>query len=448
MPKPTTRTRLAATVAIALAIAASNLLLIEASLRVHASPSAKQQQQHKSKLLVKAIDKTKEISKMATVKTKEISRKATDKTIEISRRATDKTIEISRKATDKTKIFSRKATIIMTRYPKAPSFVTTTFMKPQLSQQQQPEQQPSESVASSTTSAATSTVESPINTNNNNNNTTATASTEQQENESPDLSSFLPTNLQNAYANVDTDFDPIVEFTTRTSPPTGIYRNKPLLRGQFHKWGAILYPPLLGLPLCIRASSNKQLLQASFLYNFSVESIMAVSATLHTWRWQTEKNHQNARKLDFTAIFVGIACSYSSLGRLTMGHHPWWNSIEKLVWACACIGTLTKWKIPDCPHWVNGLVFIGQGWATLPVLPEFFRSASSRVAVSLVLGGACVTLGALAYAFQWTPYKKQQEHLQPYEIIFGPHELFHVGSLFMVVFFWYTMWTRVGELSL
>ena len=45
------------------------------------------------------------------------------------------------------------------------------------------------------------------------------------------------------------------------------------------------------------------------VYNkvYGYESIFIVLATLHTYPWQTHIWHQRARKLDFTAIFLGIA---------------------------------------------------------------------------------------------------------------------------------------------
>jgi channel protein (hemolysin III family) len=238
-----------------------------------------------------------------------------------------------------------------------------------------------------------------------------------------------------------------VRTTTATAkqkpPEDGIYVNKPVLRGQFHKWGAILYPPLLGLPLCLRAKAA-QLLLPALLFSFAIESILIVSGTLHTFQWQTERSHQNARKLDFTAIFFGIACFYSSMGKLVLGHHDLWNPIETIVWASAIMGTILKWKFPDAPHWANAGIFLVQGWAALPLVPDLFRLSSVKVAGGTFIGGVFVTLGALAYSLQWP---RNVHNKAQYEIIFGPHEMFHLGSLFMVASFWFTMWTRIAELA-
>lgn len=231
----------------------------------------------------------------------------------------------------------------------------------------------------------------------------------------------------------------------RQKPPEdGIYVNKPVLRGQFHKWGAILYPPLLGLPLCLRAKAA-QLLAPALLFSFAIESILIVSGTLHTFPWQTERSHQNARKLDFTAIFIGIACFYSSMGKLVLGHHSLWDPIETIVWTSAFLGTILKWKFPDAPHWANAAIFLVQGWAALPLVPDLFRLSSFKVAGGTFVGGVFVTLGALAYSLQWP---RNVHNKDQYEIFFGPHEMFHLGSLFMVASFWFTMMTRIEELAL
>ena len=231
---------------------------------------------------------------------------------------------------------------------------------------------------------------------------------------------------------------------TQKPPEDGIYVNKPVLRGQFHKWGAILYPPLLGLPLCLRAKAA-QLLAPALLFSFAIESILIVSGTLHTFPWQTERSHQNARKLDFTAIFIGIACFYSSMGKLVLGHHVLWDRIETVVWASAILGTILKWKIPDAPHWANAALFLVQGWAALPLVPDLFRLSSAKVFGGTFFGGVFVTLGALAYSLQWP---RNVHNKDQYEIFFGPHEMFHLGTLFMIASFWFTMMTRIAELAL
>ncbi|VEU38878.1 unnamed protein product [Pseudo-nitzschia multistriata] len=239
----------------------------------------------------------------------------------------------------------------------------------------------------------------------------------------------------------------------------GVYTDKPVLRGKFHKWGAIVYPPLLGVPLHLRALAaaattppsaatsteafRPDLIRASILFSFAVESIMVVSATLHRYPWKTQRWHQIARKADFTAIFVGIASLYSSMGHLLMGHHPTYSGvIEPLVWACALVGSLTKWFVPDAPQWVNASVFLVQGWAVFPCIPMLVSSSSTCEAIGLVGGGIFVTLGAIAYSLQWprnTANKAQRE------IVFGPHEVFHVGTLFMVASFWFTMWNKISS---
>lgn len=209
-----------------------------------------------------------------------------------------------------------------------------------------------------------------------------------------------------------------------------IYTNKPLLRGDFHRIGALLYPPLLGLPLFLRSKaansgggggggghSNHQV--ATLLFSLAVEGIMVISATLHTFPWKREYWHQVARKADFAMIFVGIALFYSSLGKLLLGTSSIFTSVvEPLVWMCAAVGVLVKCCIPDAPPWLNSVIFLLQGWAVGPLIPMLFHTASVPEAVMLILGGVSISLGATAYSLQWPKWNTILH-------IFGPHEMFH-----------------------
>jgi len=216
-----------------------------------------------------------------------------------------------------------------------------------------------------------------------------------------------------------------------------VYFDKPKLRGEFHRWGAILYPPLLGLPLFFRSLPANR--KAALLFSLAVEGIMVVSATLHIFPWQNEVYYHLARKADFAMIFVGIAMFYSSIGKLLLGSEAIFTSIiEPMVWACAAVGVLAKCFRPDADPWLNAGIFLMQGWAILPCLQTLFRTCSFAEAAGLFMGGIFITLGAAAYSVRWP-----EGHWRINPDIFGPHEMFHVGTLFMFVSFWFTMWIRV-----
>ena len=213
--------------------------------------------------------------------------------------------------------------------------------------------------------------------------------------------------------------------------------DKPLLRGEFHRFGAILYAPLLGIPLYLRARAHHKL--PTLLFSLAVQGIMTISATLHTFPWTCHKQHRIARKADFAMIFVGIALFYSSIGKVLLGSDPIYSSvIEPLVWLCAVVGVILKSFFPDAPPWLNSAVFLVQGWAVGPMIPLLFKTASTSEAVGLLLGGIFITLGATAYSIQWP---KAHWHVDT----FGPHEMFHAGTLAMFLSFWYTMWLRVSR---
>jgi len=246
------------------------------------------------------------------------------------------------------------------------------------------------------------------------------------------------------------------DAATTEGPPlpkesVGIYVDKPVLRGQFHKWGAILYPPLMGLPLALRAAASKasvpdgsrSLLRASLRFSFAVESIFVVSGTLHRYPWKNARAYHICRKLDYAAIFFGIANFYSSLGWLLCGHHELFSGvIEPIVWTGACAGTFLKWFFPTAPPVFNSAVFLVHGWAILPLLPLVLRSATPAVAGSFFAGAISVSLGTLAYALQWPRNARNKPQR---EIVFGPHEMFHLGTVLMVAGFWFAVWTRISS---
>lgn len=267
----------------------------------------------------------------------------------------------------------------------------------------------------------------------------------------------------------------------------GVYWDKPKLRGEFHRWGAFLYPPLLGLPLLLRARGSSFAWKEALLFSLAVEGILAVSATLHTFPWRRETWHQVFRKMDFCMIFVGIALLYSSMGKLlftatTSGlgstaaasavgnaaaglgssSQIFSSVIEPLVWSCAAVGILVKTTWPNAPPWLNALIFLVQGWACGPLLPNLPQTASRAEMTGLVAGGLFVTAGATAYSLQWPRptaanrgrsekgkrhhhkrHNHHHHHKPLHERVFGPHELFHVGTLGMFVAFWFSMFLRV-----
>jgi len=232
------------------------------------------------------------------------------------------------------------------------------------------------------------------------------------------------------------------ENTAELGPPHFL-PDQPLLRGEFHRFGALAYPPLLGVPLYLRAQKHHRF--QAILFNVAVEGIMVISAIMHTYPWK--HTHQNwyliARKADFAMIFVGIALFYSSIGKLLLGETSFvFNRvIEPLVWVCAVVGVITKWCFPDAPPWFNAMIFLIQGWSCGPLVPHLCRTVQPAEASGLILGGIFITLGATAYSVRWP--NEHYAFLPP--DIFGPHEMFHFGTLLMFVSFWSTMWVRVAR---
>lgn len=214
-------------------------------------------------------------------------------------------------------------------------------------------------------------------------------------------------------------------------PRGGIHVQRPQLRGELHKASAILYPPLGGLPLFLRASTPS-LKAASLVFSLAVEGILGVSATLHTFPWRREGVYRIARKVDYAMIFVGIALFYSSLGRLLLGAAPSFGTVEAAVWTCAAAGVALKCVFLEAPRWLEASIFLAQGWAGASLLPALVAESPAVVG-----GGLCVTLGAVAYGMQWPNHPR---HIS----LFGPHEVFHLSTVACFLSFWWAMWMRVG----
>jgi len=187
---------------------------------------------------------------------------------------------------------------------------------------------------------------------------------------------------------------------------------------------------------------------------------MIVSGMLHTYPWQTQYWYQFTRKLDFVTIFLGIASFYSSVGKLLLGSHPWYPWIETLEWCLAILGSSMKWCFPNCKPVLNATLFLFQGWIVLPLVPTLFRTCSYHEAMGMCLGGVFATCGAVAYSVQWPlphQYKQQQQQQgtstltstawSQRDLVFGPHEMFHAGTVLMFLSFWYTMWMKVSSFT-
>eukprot|EP00316_Scyphosphaera_apsteinii_P013310 CAMPEP_0119333124 /NCGR_PEP_ID=MMETSP1333-20130426/84394_1 /TAXON_ID=418940 /ORGANISM="Scyphosphaera apsteinii, Strain RCC1455" /LENGTH=216 /DNA_ID=CAMNT_0007343089 /DNA_START=207 /DNA_END=854 /DNA_ORIENTATION=- len=129
------------------------------------------------------------------------------------------------------------------------------------------------------------------------------------------------------------------------------------------------------------------------------------------------------RLLDYSAIFVGIALLYSSLGGLIMGDTVIFRRfISPLVWSGAIVGVLSKACFLDTARWVEAAAFLAQGWACLLGYRAIRAALTLNEGLLLLGGGLCFTLGVLAYVIQWPDFHWHRDH-------FRAHEVFHLGTI-------------------
>jgi len=110
-----------------------------------------------------------------------------------------------------------------------------------------------------------------------------------------------------------------------------------------------------------------------------------------------------------------------------------------------------KWVVPQAPSYVNASLFLtGMGLPTRNA--KIVRSWTKEEFAGLLSGAIFVTLGAMAYTFQWPTLlvvasrrnnKMTKTIALQREILFGYHEMFHLWTMLMFLSFLYTIWVAI-----
>lgn len=134
------------------------------------------------------------------------------------------------------------------------------------------------------------------------------------------------------------------------------------------------------------------------------------------------------RRFDHIAIFLLIAGSYTPICLITLDGALGWT-VFCVIWAIAVAGILMKMFLPFFPAWATAAIYVGMGWfGAITFLPLTEVVPAAGIAW-LVAGGLVYTAGAVIYAL---------ERPNPYPLVFGHHEIFHLfvlgGSIAHFVF--------------
>jgi hemolysin III len=206
-----------------------------------------------------------------------------------------------------------------------------------------------------------------------------------------------------------------VATINRESPVAAVA--KPLLRGYLHLGAAIL--AVIGAIALLIVAAGDPLKQVTLaVYGLSSIWLFGLSALYHIGSWDPRRKAQ-LRRLDHANIFVLIAGTYTPIAFNVMT--GWWRiGILATVWGLALAGVSAAAPRLSLPRWVMVALYLLTGWVALAAIPEIAHNLGIGAILTLVLGGALYTLGALAYAFK---------RPNPWPRVFGYHEIFHLCTI-------------------
>jgi hemolysin III len=188
------------------------------------------------------------------------------------------------------------------------------------------------------------------------------------------------------------------------------------MRGWLH--ACALVATLVAGPILITRAHNTWEETALSVYIASLVCLFGVSAAFHRIRWSPPARRL-MRRLDHSAIFIGIAGTYTAVAGLAT--HGWPRVlILSLVWIGAAGGITLRQVWLDAPKWAVALPYVVVGWSALIVSPELVQSLGGAGFGLLMAGGVAYTVGALVYAM-----KKPN----PWPRVFGYHEIFHACTV-------------------
>ena len=207
---------------------------------------------------------------------------------------------------------------------------------------------------------------------------------------------------------------------TAASTPEGteapLAANRPVLRGWLHL-AAFVAVLVAGSILVSRAPTVGSGILLS-IYVLSMALLFGVSAAFHRVRWKSVARRR-MRRADHSAIFIGIAGSYTAVVGLTM---TGWPRVIVLcfVWGGAAGGITLRQVWLDAPKWAVALPYVVVGWCAVAVTPELLHGLGGAGFGLLMAGGACYTIGAVVYALR---------RPNPFPSVFGYHEIFHALTI-------------------
>ena len=141
-----------------------------------------------------------------------------------------------------------------------------------------------------------------------------------------------------------------------------------------------------------------------------------LASTLHHSIFTSEKAIARLRNMDYIAIFLLIAGTFTPICLVTLRGPLGWTVLG-VTWAAALTGIALKSFIPGFPKWITNTLYLSMGWGSLLLALPFRAALSSEAFYLLATGGVFYTVGAIIFAL---------ERPNPIPGKFGFHEIWHI----------------------
>ena len=136
-------------------------------------------------------------------------------------------------------------------------------------------------------------------------------------------------------------------------------------------------------------------------------------------------------RLDVAAIFLMIASTFTAVHGLLFRDWRRWVIIT-LLWSITIPAIVVRAVFFDqIPRFVGSMIFLVIGWIGGYSAFLVWKEWGLKAVVPMFLGGVLYSIGALTNAFEWPVL---------IDMVWGPHETFHLLVLGGLAMHWYYVW--------
>src|SRR6476620_4909148 len=188
---------------------------------------------------------------------------------------------------------------------------------------------------------------------------------------------------------------------------------KPKLRGVFHGIGFYV-AAATGVALVITAAPGRAR-TAGAIFAACVAACFGASAVYHR---PTSRPRPWLARVDHAGVYLLIAGSYAPFGLIVMSE-GWAIPVLAIVWGGALLAILLKLFWVQAPKWLSAAIGLTLGWVGAVAFSQLLQLPAAAIAL-VVATGVLYSAGAIIYA---------RRRPNPYPLVFGYHELFHVLTI-------------------